>query len=358
MSRHSSLDKKGGIEFVVDDYINELSEKKQHIVHLATSKKPSEKNYKNVSIRLFNGIAFFNNILSFKYLYESFLNARDSVVNIHFPFIPGAIIGTFLSKETNIIVTWHCDVIMKGIPKLVYFFLLPFVHSTLTKATKIIVTSESMISSAPILKKYKSKCHICHIPIKELQGSEQEKVIDDLPENYTLFIGRLVEYKGLKVIIEAYKHWHEELPPLVLAGDGPLAQEINELQLLHPKKIFFINKVITEEEKNFLIRSSSFLLFPSITKAEAFGVIQLEAMRYGKPVINTELGTGTSYVSLDGITGLTIEPNSVLQLKDAIIDLSSNYDKLERFSKNAKLRVNKEFSYKKFKKNLQRIFDV
>lgn len=343
---------------MLDDYITELSKKYTNVTHLATSQKAREQIDNNIKVKLYNGITFVKNILSIRYVFDSLKLCKGRTVNIHFPFIPGAIVGALLTKDTKIIVTWHCDVVLAGLPKLIYALLVPLVESTLKKSSKIIVTSQNIIDSTKLLKKYKDKCNICHIPLKPLNNDIKTKKIIGLPREYIIFIGRLVDYKGLKVIINLYSNHSHELPPIVLAGQGPLSKDLIKLSKHNPTKVIFIDRIITEEEKNYLIENSRFLVFPSNTRAEAFGVVQLEAMRYGKPVINTELGTGTSYVSKDGVTGITVRPNSVNELKKAIIDLYDDKKMQTEFSKNAKERIKTHFSYEKFANNLIKIFDV
>ena len=144
-----------------------------------------------------------------------------------------------LSKDTKIIVTWHCDVVLAGLPKLIYALLVPLVESTLKKSSKIIVTSQNIIDSTKLLKKYKDKCNICHIPLKPLNNDIKTKKIIGLPREYIIFIGRLVDYKGLKVIINLYSNHSHELPPIVLAGQGPLSKDLIKLSKHNPTCLLY-----------------------------------------------------------------------------------------------------------------------
>ena len=85
-------------------------------------------------------------------------------------------------------------------------------------------------------------------------------------------------------------------------------------------------------------------------KSEAFGIVQLEAMCYGKPVINTYLGTGVNFVSLNNETGLTVEPCNSEQLSNAVKTLCDNDDLRNEYGNNAKNRVETVFNLENLKK--------
>jgi len=68
------------------------------------------------------------------------------------------------------------------------------------------------------------------------------------------------------------------------------------------------------------------LVLPSIQRTEAFGIVLLEAMACGKPVVTTELGTGTSYACQDGVTGYVVPPKNPKAMQDAINKILLNED--------------------------------
>ena len=98
-------------------------------------------------------------------------------------------------------------------------------------------------------------------------------------------------------------------------------------------------------------------LFPSIMQSEAFGIVQLEAMKYSKPVINTNLGTGVNYVSIHKVTGLTVEPKNSDELANAINKLLNDDNLRETLGQNAKKRVKEVFDIKTNKNKYKELYN-
>jgi rhamnosyl/mannosyltransferase len=121
-----------------------------------------------------------------------------------------------------------------------------------------------------------------------------------------LFVGKLRYYKGLQYLIEAM----EELPArLLVVGSGPMEGEWKRLteSLDLQDKVVFLGEV-EDAGLPALYRGCDVFVLPASERSEAFGLVQVEAMMSGKPVVSTELGTGTSFVNLHNETGLVVPP--------------------------------------------------
>ena len=121
-----------------------------------------------------------------------------------------------------------------------------------------------------------------------------------------LFVGRLVPYKGVDVLLEALKGVDAAA---LIVGDGPLraALEAQARALGVAEPVRFLGSV-ADEELAALYRACDVFVLPSVTRQEAFGVVQLEAMAAGKPVVSTDLGTGVGWVNRHGETGFVVPP--------------------------------------------------
>jgi rhamnosyl/mannosyltransferase len=139
-----------------------------------------------------------------------------------------------------------------------------------------------------------------------------------------LFVGRLVYYKGCDVLLEAFAQIRGAAQ-LVIIGSGPLEQALKAkaAQLGLSETVSFKGYLDDEAIRRHLADCDIFLL-PSIAKTEAFGLVQIEAMAYGKPVVNTQLPGGVPYVSLDGVTGLTVPPGDAAALATAMQTLADD----------------------------------
>jgi glycosyltransferase involved in cell wall biosynthesis len=168
-----------------------------------------------------------------------------------------------------------------------------------------------------------------------------------LPARYCLFIGRLVEYKGVELVVEAA----QRTPSVqyVIAGDGPLANSLKRfIRIKSINNIVFLNKVVSEDDKFELIERCDFLLFPSVSENEAFGLVQLEAMRQGKPIVNTRLNNGVNYVAPDQECAITVEPRNIAELAAATERLWRDRGLQNILGTNAKRRFDTLFSQEFF----------
>jgi len=350
----------GGVETVVSDYANYLK-KYDDITVLCINKYFSLKTkieirddvtiYRCASLGTFMSMP-----ISFVFFYHMFLLSRKAnYIHIHEPF-PLASLGYFLiPKKKKIFLTWHSDIIKQKSIKVFFEF---FQKKLCRKADKIIVTSENMKTFSYILKKYKDKLITIPLAISPEEYTNTINCnldINNLPKNYVLFLGRFSYYKGIFTLLDAIEDINEDIP-FVIVGNGDLSNQIYERILKSSKNIYFINRYVSDKEKKCLLKYSKFMVFPSILPSEAFGIIQLESMIYGKPVINTNLDTGVPWVSKHNVSGLTSEVSNVQSLSSNIKKLYFDEVLYKRLSRGAIDRINKYFTSNKINKKLYNLY--
>jgi rhamnosyl/mannosyltransferase len=134
-----------------------------------------------------------------------------------------------------------------------------------------------------------------------------------------LFVGRFVYYKGIDVLIHAMT----ECPgTLMLVGNGSLEGELRTqvATLGLQDRVQFIGRVSDEDLPAYYHASDVFVL-PSVAVTEAYGLVQVEAMAAGIPVVSTNLPTGVPWVNQDGVTGLVVPPGDAEALAQALCRL-------------------------------------
>ena len=332
----------GGVETVVKQYA-EYSVTNNNITVLCINKsftfKTKVEYINNVKVIRCSSLGtFFSMPVSLAFFFI-FFKIRKGVDIIHFhePFPLGSMLS-LLTKKNKYIISWHSDIIKQNFLKKFVVF---FQKELCNKADTILTTSPNLLKYSEILKNYKEKVRILPLSIPIFNPRSP---IPDPKTHYLLYLGRLSYYKGINVLLEAFTKSNVS-QKLLIVGDG---EEKIISDIIHytdrDKRIKFINKFISEKEKQKIIAESDFLLFPSIFSSEAFGIIQLEAMIMGKPIINTLLKTGVPWVSINEKTGITVTPDNVIELKIAIEKLSSSKDLRQKYGFSARKRVLKLFS--------------
>ena len=277
------------------------------------------------------------------------LGKNADILHFHYPN-PSAELSYLCSGLRNkVVVTYHSDIVRQKISGIL---LAPLLNSFLRCAHTIIVASPNYQRSSKLLQKFEIKCKI--IPYGVDLGSftasaetlqKAALVRQEYGRPIVLFVGKFRYYKGLHVLIEAAEKLDCQV---LLIGSGPL-EPACRLQVADKNlgaKVKFIGEVSDAEKLVFLHACDVFVL-PSIFRSEAFGIAQLEAMSCGKPVISTELCTGTSFVNQHMKTGLVVSPNDVEALVDAVQNVVNNPDLKAKYGNSCLERVSKYFSKEK-----------
>jgi glycosyltransferase involved in cell wall biosynthesis len=266
------------------------------------------------------------------------------VIILHEPN-PWALLAYAAVRPRLPLAVWfHSDVIR---PKLQYdLFYAPVARPAYRDASRFIVSSPVLGERATALQPYRDRVRVIPFGI-DLDRWRPTDVIrqraHDIRKGVTgpivLFAGRHVPYKGVNVLIEAAVQLDVTV---VILGDGPMRQSWEALagrQNGHADFIFTGEVSDAEMHAHFL--ACDMLVLPSVTPAEAFGFVQLEAMACGKPVISTSLPTGVPWVNE---TGIVVPPLDVDALRDAIRRLAGDPALTARLGAAGQARARAEFT--------------
>jgi rhamnosyl/mannosyltransferase len=239
---------------------------------------------------------------------------------------PIALVAYFLARpDAKLIVWYHSDVIR---PSWRYrLFYRPFLTYALRSATRIAVSSARLAETAPALQQWQSKCVVIPFGIEKPVDSSAisaraDEIRRQIGRPFVLFAGRFVAYKGVDVLLDALR---DSSASAILIGDGPLRPVLEERTRASGMgdRVRFAGEV-SSDELAALYRACDAFVLPSVTRQEAFGVVQLEAMSRAKPVISTDVGTGVAWVNVHEETGLVVPPGDALALRRAIDRLLAN----------------------------------
>ena len=272
--------------------------------------------------------------IQFALLFKKICNNTD-ILHFHFPWPTAELLSLFHNIKKPALVTFHCDIHKFKPLKRLY---LPFIRQYLKKIDKICISSLNLFNTTKYLHEFRDK-------IKEIPYWINENRFSNLPapdqkiigftkkiKNYALFTGVLRWYKGLDILLDASKKVDGDI---IIVGKGTL---YNRLKLrIKNENLSNVHLTGFQPDNNlkFLIKNSRFIILPSITPAEAFGQILLEGLYFSKPLISTELGTGTSIVNKHNYTGLVVQSGCSSSLSKAMNRIFKEQKLYENFSKNA-----------------------
>lgn len=268
--------------------------------------------------------------------------SRADIVHIHLPH-PTAILAYLASGHRGrLVLTYHSDIIRQKVLSKLFW---PVLRRAMQRADAVIVASPNYVESSPILRKFKGKCQVIPfgIPLEQFDRvnlEEVAKIRQKFGPRIVLGVGRLIYYKGFEHLVRAMR---EVDGHLLIVGEGPLrgALELEAEKAGVGARVTFLGNV--EDVVPYYHAADAFAL-SSVARSEAFGIVQLEAMACRKPVVNTWLDSGVTFVSVDGVTGLTVPPEDAGALAGALNRLMGDAALSAEYGRAARLRVESEFS--------------
>ncbi|WP_369526215.1 glycosyltransferase [Photobacterium leiognathi] len=297
-----------------------------------------------------------SNGFSFKLIKEFIKLSKESdIIHFQYPWPTGDLLSQFLPKDKKTLVSYQSDIVKQKWLKKLYA---PLEYSFLNKVDKIVASSPQYADTSKNLKKYKDKVEIIPLAIDEESypkdvSNRIEYWRNKIGSDFYLFVGVLRYYKGLKYLLEAA---NINKLPVIIAGDGPertnLEQYIKKHCLNNVKLIGFIN----EEDKVALHHLSKAFVFPSHLRSEAFGISLLEAQMYSRPIISADIGTGSSYVNQNNVTGITVIPEDEKALSDAMIKLNLDPKLSKKMGINGRKRFDSLFSINRYTKSYSELY--
>jgi rhamnosyl/mannosyltransferase len=276
------------------------------------------------------------------------LEVDVDIAHAHMPYPPGEVAQLLAGRARRFVVTYHSDIVRQRVLGALYR---PFLWQVLRAARLIAVSNPVYIQDSPFLRRYAGKCRVIHFgldlgrfaatPAVQAEAAAWRARFANRP--LLLFVGRLRHYKGVNVLLEAMR----DLPDAtaLIVGVGPFAEEWQQQAQAAglQDRVHFLGEQ-PDAAVSALYHAADAFVLPSTNRAETFGIVQLEAMACGCPLICTELGTGTSYVNQHGVTGLVVPPNDPAALAAAVRRILADPDLRARMGQAGLRRAQTEFS--------------
>lgn len=288
---------------------------------------------------------------------------RPDVIHAHVPNI-SAFWLRFLPKTCPLILHWHADVVASTIDKKMsrlYPIYKPWETWLLKRADRIICTSNAYLNTSPALRQWQKKCAVIPLGLDPERMAVSRKPSNSCaPKNArfsVLSVGRFSYYKGFSYLIEAAKKISDT--DFIIVGDGPerrkLKQMINHCGLQN--RVWLPGKVSRDELMHLFDHCDVFCL-PSLERTEAFGMVLLEAMHFGKPLITTEIhGSGVNTVNMHKITGLQVPAADPQALAEAFLFLKNHPEVCLKMGKMGHARFNNHFDIQPVANRIETIYN-
>lgn len=287
--------------------------------------------------------------LGFKYFLQCLAAAKSAdVVHLHAPNMLGALCSLLIPKKTRLLVHWHSDVINKGgLGKV----LRPLESALLHRADCLVATSQVYADASETLAPFRKKITVVPIGAPDAKHSGADSQLPALVEErikrkkIILAVGRLVPYKGFSVLIDAAKHLTADAV-VVIVGSGPLQQDLHHaVEVTGVRDRIVLAGRLSDAALHALFERATLYCLPSTYRAEAFGVVLLEAMSYGLPIVATDIsGSGVPWVNQHGTSGLNVEVGNPIALADACNQILASSELRSKLSQGARQRFVSEFT--------------
>ncbi len=280
---------------------------------------------------------------------------RPDVTHLHIPYPVGE--AAWLARgRSPMVATYHSDVVRQRVLGRLWG---PLLRRVLARADRVLATSPTYARTSPFLA---DRPNVSVVPLgidpRPFERADRaEGVRRHGSGPNVVFVGRLRYYKGLDVLLEAMSLL--ENARLLVAGTGPMESSWRRRadELAVSDRVAWLGSVPAEELPLVYAAGDVFVL-PAVARSEAFGIVQLEAMAAGLPVVTSDVGTGTSWVTVDNVTGLVVAPGSAAALAGAIASLLENPARARDMGAAGRTRVVEHFTLERVLDEVERVYEA
>jgi rhamnosyl/mannosyltransferase len=267
--------------------------------------------------------------------------------HLHSPNPLGEVSWRWVLPDGALVITHYCDFTRQRALLPLYR---PLVRGLFRRADMLhAISKQALERQESLVWPFRSRFRVVPLgidsgPLMSLEDSRPgaHALRERFGDPFILFVGRLRHYKGLDVLLEAMPSVDARL---VIVGDGPMGDSLRTQakRLGLNGQVHFAGSVSDEVLHDHLAAAGVGIL-PSSGPAEAFGLAMVEYMAAGLPVVSTELGTGTSFVNQDGVTGLVVRAGDPAALAEGLGRILPDRAQRDRMGQAGRDRVRDHFT--------------
>jgi rhamnosyl/mannosyltransferase len=292
--------------------------------------------------------------------------AGADIAHLHAPYPIGEACNLYFGRARKTVLTWHSDIVRQKTLLRVYA---PVLRRVVAKADRIIPTSDAYARTSPWLQDALPKCRVVPYGIDIAHFQQMSPALEsqarDLRDAWTqraglanplllLCVGQLRYYKSFDTLIRALP----QLPDVIvaIAGTGPMREAWAALatSLGVEQRVTFLGQM-GQDALPACYRAADVFVLPSNSRAEAFGIVNLEAMARSLPLITTEVGSATSWVNEHQVTGLVVPPMDPNALAKAVEVLRED-EMRRRMGEAARRRVEAHFTRERMVEGVEAVY--
>jgi O-antigen biosynthesis rhamnosyltransferase len=283
------------------------------------------------------------------------LAKQADIIHYHFPWPLMDMVHFATRVQKPSLVTYHSDIIRQNYLLKLYR---PLQWKFLEAMDHIVATSPNYLATSDVLARYRRKTRVIPLGLDKASypvpdATRLQFWRERFSKGFFLFVGAFRYYKGLHILVEAARG---AAYPVVIAGAGPIEAEIRaQARRLGVQNLVFLG-LLPDEDKVALLQLCHAIVFPSHMRAEAFGISLLEGAMFGKPMISSEIGTGTTFVNIGTETGLVVPPGDAGALRRAMDFLWQNPARAAEMGERAEARYRRHFTATQMNENYMALY--
>lgn len=267
---------------------------------------------------------------------------RPDLLHIHVPNT-SAFAALLLPAARRLpwVVHWHADIPLDSGSRLLraaYPFYRPWEQALLRRADRIIATSAAYRDASPALARWRDRTVVVPLALGEAEAPAVTAPLWPAGKRRLLAVGRLSHYKGFEVLLDSLVG-QPDLALLLIGGgerEAALREQVRRLGL--DERVQLAGQVDDACLQQAYAQAEIFCL-PSLDRAEAFGMVLLEAMRAGLPCVASAIaGSGVGEVVRDGETGVLVAPGDAGALSAALAALAADAGRCRRYGEAGRQR--------------------